>query len=291
VTAENSGEIHRYILKPWDIEALRAELRDALKLHGQRRAELELLAARRETVAALAAHMAHELATPLATIASAAEALGKHLPALVDAYRRSEPPPRAIPEPVLQALALAPAVALESANRSRLLIGLLLMNLSSGNAQSAFCRRVTMGSLIEEALGSYPFASGERESVRVEGDDFELTGSPTLLVHVIFNLLKNALDALHGGGKGEIRLYCEPGTPWNRMTVEDTGCGIPQEIMPHIFDELISLKGPGHGMGLPFCRRVMRGLGGEIVCRSRMGEYTRVELRFPCVDDAADSED
>jgi signal transduction histidine kinase len=141
--------------------------------------------------------------------------------------------------------------------------------------------------LIDEALESYPFAAGERARVAVLGPDFQVAGARPLLVHVLYNLLKNALDAVRARERREIRLACEPGGEtggnWNRLTVADTGCGIPEEAMPHIFDDFFSLKGPGSGtgMGLPFCRRVMRGLGGEIVCRSRLGEYTRMELSFP----------
>jgi two-component system, response regulator PhcR len=289
--AVNRGEIHRYILKPWDIEALRADLRACLRLHLDRRAERDLLKARRQTMAVLASHVAHELATPLAAIASAAVGLARHLPALAAAYRREggHPPgtPDHIPEPVLRALALAPATVLESANRSRVLIGLLLMNAGNASALAESVSRVSIGTVVEEALRGYAFGPGERELVLVEGADFEVLGSPTLLIHVLYNLLKNALDAVRAAGKGEIRIGIEPGGLWNRLDLADTGSGIPEDSMPYIFDEFFSLKGPGRGtgMGLAFCRRVMESLGGQILCRSRLGEYTRLELRFPPVGD------
>ena len=146
---------------------------------------------------------------------------------------------------------------------------------------------------MDEALGCYPFAAGEQGRIRVEGGDFELFGPQTLLIHVLHNLIKNALDGVHAAGKGDIRLALESGSDWNRLTVTDTGSGIAPEVMPRIFDEFFSLKGPGRGtgMGLPFCRRVMNDLGGDIACRSILGEYTRVELRFPPIAGRADSDD
>lgn len=285
VAAVNRGEIHRYILKPWDIEALREDLRACLKLHQERRAERDLLQARRQTMVALASYMAHELATPLASIATAAAGLERYLPAVVEGYRRrvpeeSDPP---IPAGVLTALESAPKVIQEAANRSRMLVRLLLMNAGSGAGSAAHRERVSMADLVVEALDSYPFGGGERDRVAVEGDDFMLDGPRILLIHVLHNLIKNALDAIHSAGKGDIRLTRARGPDWNRLVVTDTGSGIAPDALPRIFDEFFSLKGLGRGtgMGLPFCRQVMTDLGGEIACGSVVGEYTRLELRFP----------
>ena len=134
VSAVNRGEIHRYILKPWDMDSLRADLRACLQLHRARQAEQDLLQARRQTMIALASYMAHELATPLATIATAAAGLERYLPMLVERYRRSaaQGEPNLIPPSALAVLDSAPALIQESANRSRMLVRLLLMNAGSG---------------------------------------------------------------------------------------------------------------------------------------------------------------
>lgn len=294
VSAVNRGEIHRYILKPWDMESLRADLRACLQLHRARQAEQELLQARRQTMIALASYMAHELATPLATIATAAGGLERYLPTLLERYRRTaaQGEPNFIPPNALAALDSAPAWIQESANRARVLVRLLLMNAGSGTSEGIPRDRVSLARLVDESLGCYPFAAGEQGLIRVEGGDFELFAPQTLLIHVLHNLIKNALDGVHAAGKGDIHLALEAGPDWNRLTVTDTGSGIAPEVMPRIFDEFFSLKGPGRGtgMGLPFCRRVMTDLGGEIACRSILGEYTRVELRFPPIAGRADSD-
>ena len=294
VSAVNRGEIHRYILKPWDMESLRADLRVCLQVHRARRAEQDLLQARRQTMIALASYMAHELATPLATIATAAAGLERHLPMLLERYRRTalEGERSLIPPSALAALDSAPALVEESASRARMLVRLLLMNAGSGGSEGTPGEQISLARLVDEALGSYPFTAVERGRIQVEGGDFELFGPQTLLIHVLHNLIKNALDGVHAAGKGGIRLALESGAEWNRLIVTDTGSGIVPEVMPRIFDEFFSLKGPGRGtgMGLPFCRRVMNDLGGEIACRSVLGEYTRVELRFPPITGLADSD-
>lgn len=285
VAAVNLGEIHRYILKPWDIEALRAELRSSLRLHQERQLARDLLQARRETMVALASHMAHELATPLATIATAASGLERYLPGLLEVDRRGrQMNGRGEVSPtVLAVLETAPRMILDSANRSRSLVRWLLMNAGYARSDGSQRERVSIVRMVEEALDSYPFGVGERESIEVAGDDFALDAVPTLVIHVLHNLIKNALDAIRTAGKGDIRLTLASGPDWNQLAVTDTGTGIAPEAMPRIFDEFFSCKGPGlgTGMGLSFCRQVMSELTGEIVCRSVLGEYTRMELRFP----------
>ena len=286
VSAVNRGEIHRYILKPWDIEALRAELRDACALHLRRREEQGLLAARRQAMTALASQLAHEVATPLATISTAVSGLDRYLGVLIEHYRSAGPAPGqpgAIPTAVLDALARTPSTLCDAIERARVLVRLLLVNAGSGQDVSEQWETLGAAAVIEEALTSYPFRPGERERVRVEGQDFALRGAATLVLHVLYNLLKNALDALSDAGRGTVVIRMEPGTDVNRLTVTDTGTGIPAAAQPRIFEEFFSLKGSarGAGMGLPFCRRVMTGIGGDIACCSKEGEYTRMELRFP----------
>jgi len=297
VAAVNRGGIHRYILKPWDVESLRADLRDCLQLHRKQQVEQSLVQARRQTMLALASYLAHELASPLATIATAGGGLERYLPALLEAYRRSRPEGE-IPRGVLAALERAPALIQESANRSRSLVQLLLMNAGSSGEGTAPRELVSASRLVAVALDTYPFRGAERDLILVEGDDFPLSGPPTLLIHLLHNLVKNALDGIQAAGKGSIRLILEPGSSWNRLMVADTGSGIPPEAMPRIFDEFFTLKGPGRGtgMGLSFCRRVMSELGGQIACRSVLGEYTRLELSFPPIPgrlrtDIAEEED
>jgi signal transduction histidine kinase len=67
------------------------------------------------------------------------------------------------------------------------------------------------------------------------------------------------------------------------LCVTDTGSGIPQQALPHIFAPFFSTKrtSGGAGMGLTFCKRVMEAFGGSIRCESAEGEYTTFALEFP----------
>jgi signal transduction histidine kinase len=111
------------------------------------------------------------------------------------------------------------------------------------------------------------------------------------MTFVIYNLLKNALYAVRAARKGAVAIRMEPGSPFNRLYVRDTGQGIPVDTLSRIFEEFFTGTGSrgGTGMGLPFCRRVMTAFGGTIACRSQEGEHTELELCFPHAQGEADA--
>jgi signal transduction histidine kinase len=141
---------------------------------------------------------------------------------------------------------------------------------------------------VEAALRRYPFVS-VRERALVHwhsGPDFEFRGSELLTIHVIFNLLNNALRHIAQAGKGEIWIELRSGPADNSLVFRDTGTGIHPEVLPHIFTRYYAWtkdeKDPETtGIGLAFCREVAQASGGDIVCRSRLGEYTEFVIGLP----------
>lgn len=288
VSAVNRGEIFRYVLKPWDIDVLRAELNDALDLYRRQHHDRELLQARRHTIMSLASHIAHELSTPLSTIHTAVDSIGEHLPELLRGYRRGidERQIGAIPEPMLELLDATPSTVVSLVDRTNMLIRLLLMNAAEDAQDRSGYLVFPIKTCVENALRTYPFKTGEATLVTLEGMGFDVFGSELLLNYVIYNLLKNSLDAIGEARKGEILIRMEPGSTHNQLIFRDTGSGIPERMLPRIFEEFYTGKGAGRGtgMGLPFCRRVMGAFGGDIRCRSRDGEYTELQLIFPGIE-------
>jgi two-component system CAI-1 autoinducer sensor kinase/phosphatase CqsS len=113
--------------------------------------------------------------------------------------------------------------------------------------------------------------------------DFQVRGNERLLVNVLLNLLRNSLQAIGETGKGEVYVFVAPGEAADYIIVTDTGPGIPEDVLPQVFNEFFTTRpvGSGTGMGLAFCRRVMDGVGGRIDCHSRLGEFTEMVLSFP----------
>jgi two-component system, NtrC family, sensor kinase len=69
-----------------------------------------------------------------------------------------------------------------------------------------------------------------------------------------------------------------------QLIVADTGCGIPPEILPRIFDPFFSTKPAGTGLGLSISHGIVREHGGTIDVDSAPGQGTRFTITLPVVD-------
>lgn len=164
------------------------------------------------------------------------------------------------------------------------IIDMLFVKSGMMNLDLTQIEKCSISACIAEALQRYPFAPDEREKViwsPENSSDFEFSGKKILMIHVIFNLLKNALYYLKVASKGEITIWSEPGAEYNMLHFKDTGTGIAPEILPHIFERFFSHTLHGTGIGLAFCKMVMQNFGGDISCKSVVGEFTEFNLKFP----------
>jgi signal transduction histidine kinase len=99
---------------------------------------------------------------------------------------------------------------------------------------------------------------------------------------VIFNITKNAMEAMQPGGKLKIRSRLDDESVF--LLFGDTGSGIKQEDLVRLFQPYHTTKVGGHGLGLMIVQRIMREHGGEIGVESKEGVGTVVTLRFPRKD-------
>lgn len=236
-------------------------------------------------------NIAHELRTPLLGIKSGAAGLRQYLPGLMEGYLLAKENGLAV-RPIRQAHLDAMGGVLErvegEAVHSNIVIDMLLMNVRQGEAEPHALVVCSIAQCVQTALERYPFSS-ERERQRVVwegGPDFHFRGNELLMVHVLFNLMKNALYHIAKAGKGKVTIRPERGAEGNLLRFRDTGSGIPPEVMPHIFTRFYSWSadrqgGTGAGVGLSFCRSVMKSFGGVITAESVLGEYTEFILTFP----------
>ncbi len=168
-------------------------------------------------------------------------------------------------------------------------IDMLLMDLSSNNLNEHKYELHSIRTIVESALDRYPFSSpGESRKISVSNDfDFKFYGSDVLLMHVLFNLIKNALASIDCDGHITIDITKNNGE--NRLTVLDNGVGIPEDKIPFIFDEFFThgKNGTGTGIGLAFCKKVMTSVGGNIHCNSVLDSFTSFSLTFPALSASA----
>ncbi|MCG8343656.1 MAG: hybrid sensor histidine kinase/response regulator, partial [Chlorobiales bacterium] len=141
--------------------------------------------------------------------------------------------------------------------------------------------------ITRKALDEYGYDSeNERRRVHLDArETFTFRIDETLFIFVIFNLLKNALYYLGNHPESEIRIRLKKGTRYNYLFFHDTGPGIAKEDLPHIFESFHTKgKKGGTGLGLAYCKRVMKAFGGNITCDSVKGKYTEFTLSFPVAD-------
>ena len=114
----------------------------------------------------------------------------------------------------------------------------------------------------------------------------QLVGNPDRLMQVFINLLRNALQAIPGTG-GNIRVTATPYPVtlgrWWAITVEDNGPGIPEDVLPEIFEAFITtrLDSRGTGLGLTVSEGIIQQHGGTINAANNPGGGARIEIRLP----------
>jgi PAS domain S-box-containing protein len=142
-------------------------------------------------------------------------------------------------------------------------------------------RSVDLASLVREAMRLAATRLSER-GVRVR---LELDGAPpawadeAALVQVLWNLLRNAADAVRPGGEVVICARAEDGGV--ELSVRDDGVGIAPEVRERAFEPFFSTKPRGTGLGLAICRKIVEDHGGRIAMSSAEGEGTRVRVWLP----------
>jgi signal transduction histidine kinase len=109
---------------------------------------------------------------------------------------------------------------------------------------------------------------GVETVVRPEDDVPPMRVDRSQLCNVLVNLFLNALDAMPSGGRLEVDLESAPAGRV-RITVADTGTGIPTEILKRLFTPFASSKPTGTGLGLSISRRIIEEHGGWITGQNR----------------------
>jgi len=105
--------------------------------------------------------------------------------------------------------------------------------------------------------------------------------SPGQINQVLWNLLDNAIRAV--GERGAVTIRTRQENEDLELSVSDTGPGIPEAQLQHIFDPNFTIRGErvAMGLGLPVARRIVHAHGGTIRIESRPGDGTSVTVRLP----------
>jgi len=103
------------------------------------------------------------------------------------------------------------------------------------------------------------------------------------LNHMFMNIIINAAQAMEGKGKLTLKTCKAQHENWINIEISDTGPGIPEDVLPHIFDHFFTTKeeGKGTGLGLSMVYSIIENHGGKITAKSKPDQGTTFIIEFP----------
>ncbi|MDD5286467.1 MAG: ATP-binding protein [Desulfuromonadaceae bacterium] len=215
------------------------------------------------SIGLLAAGMAHEIGTPLASIMGYTDLVSAELPdntAIQDYTRR---------------------ISDDCARIDRIVRGLLDYARPPGSSEvSTNIRQVVTASL--DLLTQQGVLKHINVSTEIDEGFPEVMADPHQLEQVLVNLLLNSRDALPDeDGLLTVSARFQDGEVW--IDILDNGSGIADEHLKHIFDPFFTTKPPGKGtgLGLAISARIIEGFGGRITVTSTPGAGSRFSVCLP----------
>jgi len=228
-------------------------------------AEVAAIRNRYEELAELAGSLAHEIKNPLSVIHMNIDLLSEDLAEIDSPIRR-----RALNkvEIVRQQCERMEALLRDFLRYARL----SQIDLVPGNLNDQVDR-------ILRAYGAQADAAGVEIQRYLDPD------LPAILLHsdslqaALTNLVKNAIEAMDGGGQ----LWVRTSVTRDGAALEliDTGCGVDDITLLHMFEPFYSTKDGGSGLGLPTARKIIEAHGGRISVQSEVGRGTKFVIEFP----------
>jgi signal transduction histidine kinase len=236
------------------------------------------------TLGTLAAGVAHEVNNPLTYVSTgldfAQEGLEEILGFLKDTGRAPDPTwlQRVVKE-CMDAL----SDAREGTSHIRHVVG-DLKTFARGEDQNR--ESADVGRALKAAISmASPELRNRAQLIKHLDEVPPVRGSEARLGQVFLNLLINAAQAIPEGAADKNRVEVRLREQEERVVVEieDSGMGIPPEMLKRIFDPFFTTKplGVGTGLGLSICNGIITGMGGDISVESTMGQGSCFRVRLP----------
>ena len=222
-----------------------------------------LQADRLSQLGALVSGVAHELNNPLAAIAAFAEMLG--------AERK---------DPDLQESA---GIIQAEALRAGRIVGTLLDFARQRPRVSAPVELVDVAEQVLSLQRSALKKARVRAALAIPDDLPPVIGDPQELQQVLLNAVVNARQAIAATGRpGQVLIVAQRTDDHVLLAVEDSGPGVPQELLERVFEPFFTTKGEeGTGLGLAICFGLVRAMGGRIWMQNVEGSGARLAIELP----------
>ena len=249
----------------------------------------------RKTIMVLVGDIVHDLRTPIATIRTVSNILSTILPALCEVIEEAK-------ELGSQKIKLLNKKKLLYVMENRLIVALKgsvtmmddfinttlaeLKNAQKSQEMELTPEDLTLCSsrrIIENTLDAYPPLAKKITINQNISYDFFLKGNSILIMKILFNLIRNAIEQITLTGKGEITITTEDAGDKNLLKIKDTGGGASPDVVANFFQGYFTTKKNGTGIGLAFSKRIMKNFGGDITFDTIYGDYMEFILSFPKV--------
>jgi len=114
-------------------------------------------------------------------------------------------------------------------------------------------------------------------------NELTIEGQPGRIQQVLMNLIQNALDAIEQQPKATLNISLKELDDHALLSIADNGCGIPEDILPHIFEPFVTSKdsGKGTGLGLSLSYRFVTDHGGSLSAENQPDGGALFTLKLP----------
>lgn len=241
-----------------------SRIRETLREHQLTLERLRAEKARSEklaSLATLAAGAAHELSTPLSTIAVAAGELEDELDELSGGDELRDD---------------AGLIRAEVRKCKEILAN---MAGDAGETQGEALKKVLIRAMLASIVKNTPVPDGARIDFHMPGPDFSAFMPESAIIRTLKALIKNSLDA----GADRVRIECRRENGMIVLTVSDNGQGMSEAVRDRAMEPFFTTKetGMGMGLGLYLALTLAENLGGGLEIESREGHGTTVRLVIP----------
>ncbi|HEX9062302.1 MAG TPA: ATP-binding protein [Clostridia bacterium] len=260
-------------LKNKALELIKAnsELESAYSLLKENQQKL-IVSEKMASLGRLTAGIAHEMNTPLASVLTSLKEFNE----LIHEYSESIGNPDVLPEDhemIAEDMKKCLRLAVVAAEKSSGFIKGIKTQTTNMNASNS--QVFNVADVIAVALSILEFAlrKGNCKLITNLDDSITLYGDRNRFSQVVTNMVTNSIDACKPDGGDISIILVNNGDGFAKLTFQDTGCGIPEEIKSRIFDPMFTTKpfGEGTGLGLSIVNDLVNEFNGRISLESQKG--------------------
>lgn len=223
----------------------------------------------------LITRISHELKTPVTSLVTAAK--------ILDRYKDA---------PAEKGARFITIIREEAEKLSEIIQSVFQASVLANASEQPSRREITIEELLRKAVAPLRDLASEREvrlHVLVPSGLDAVSCDPETVEAALRAVVKNAIEFNHKGGevKVEVRRTSRDERPWLVIKVTDTGMGIPDQELPHVFEtfwqggNVLTGKPRGVGLGLAIARRIIVNHGGSVSLTSQVAEGTEVTIQLP----------